>query len=298
MSAEAPEGTGIRRAAVFGSPIAHSLSPILHNTAYAVTGLSDWTYGWRVVEASELTEVVAGLDESWRGLSLTMPLKEAAFDVATTVSDVAHRAGAINTLVRRGDLGWDAHNTDVQGMTDALREVDHAGYARILGSGATARSAVLAVSALGVQHVDIAARNLSAAKDLVQLAESLGLVASSRPLALWGDDPVRLVISTLPPSASIEVGGVLTHSGGSFAGMTVLDVVYADWPTPLAHDVTRMGGRAISGLEMLVHQAAAQFELFTGRPAPVEEMLAAGRAALAVPAPSGDAPPPTEHPGS
>ena len=99
-------------------------------------------------------------------------------------------------------------------------------------------------------------------------------------LALALEDPVRLVLSTLPGTASVGVGGLRSEAGRDFVGMTVLDVVYADWPTPLARDVRRAGGEVISGLDMLVHQAAAQFELFTGVAAPVDAMMAAGRAAL------------------
>ncbi len=268
------------RAAVLGSPIAHSLSPVLHRAGYAACGLAQWSYERREVQADELTGVVAGLDASWRGLSLTMPLKEVAVEVADTVTEVARRAAAINTLTRRADGGWDATNTDVAGIVAAVRRVDHAGRARILGSGATARSALLALHQLGVERIDVAARNPATAAHLVSLAADLGVDAIAVPLTSWTEDPVRLVISTLPPAASSAVGGMLDDAGRGFAGMTVLDVVYAGWPTPLARSVRAAGGVTISGLDMLVHQAAVQFELFTGHRAPVEAMLAAGWSAL------------------
>ena len=110
------------RAAVCGSPIRHSLSPVLHGAAYEALGLSEWSYDRVELTAVELGPWVAGLDESWRGLSLTMPLKEAAFEVARTVSDLARTVGSINTLIRTAPQGWEAHNTDVVGIARALAE--------------------------------------------------------------------------------------------------------------------------------------------------------------------------------
>lgn len=267
-------------AAVLGSPVDHSLSPLLHEAGYAACGLTDWRYTRHDVVAEQLVGYVAGLDRQWRGLSLTMPLKEAAFEVAATVSEVARRAGAINTLVRRVDGAWDATNTDVAGIVAAVRGVEHGGRARVLGSGATARSAVLALAQLGVERVEVAARNPATAAGTLALAVDVGLDASTVDLADWAREPGRLVVSTLPPVASGPVGALLAEAGANGDGLTVLDVVYANWPTPLATAVLAAGGRVISGLDMLVHQAAAQFRLFTGLEPPVAAMLAAGRAAL------------------
>jgi shikimate dehydrogenase len=101
-------------------------------------------------------------------------------------------------------------------------------------------------------------------------------MATHMPLERWADDPRRLVISTLAPSASVTAGGALDESGGgTFQGMTLLDVVYADWPTPLARTARDHGAGIVSGLDMLVYQAAAQIELMTGRPGPVGAMFAA-----------------------
>lgn len=263
------------RAGVLGSPISHSLSPLLHTTAYAALGLSDWTYSRREVTAEQLADVVAGLDESWRGLSLTMPLKEVAFDVATTVSDIAREAGAVNTLVRRADAGWDGHNTDVAGIVGALSTADHDGRATVLGSGATSRSAALALVQLGVRQVVVAARNATAAAEVVALLAAHDVDARHAPVEGWARETGRLVVSTLPPQASRAVGADLDESGADLTGVTLLDVVYADWPTPLAQAAAARGADVVSGLEMLVHQAALQVELFTGRPGPVEAMAEA-----------------------
>ena len=141
------------RAAVLGSPIAHSLSPALHTAGYRALGLDDWEYTRADVSEAELVAFVSALGREWRGLSLTRPLKEVAFEVATTVSAVARETGSINTLIRRPDGGWDADNTDVVGVLGALAEVgvDRADRPVVVGSGATARSVVAAFVALGAE---------------------------------------------------------------------------------------------------------------------------------------------------
>lgn len=272
----------VLRAAVLGSPVAHSLSPALHTAAYAALGLAQWSYDRREVAASELAGVVGELGDEWRGLSLTMPLKEAAFDVAATVTAVARDAGAINTLVRREDGGWAGHNTDVVGIVGAVDHVEHQGRATILGSGATSRSAALALVELGVTDVLVAARNADASAEVLTLLAQRGVAGAHLPLERWIEDPRRLVISTLAPAASGTAGEALTVGAStSWAEVTLLDVVYADWPTPLARAASTVGAQVISGLDMLVHQAAAQVELFTGRPGPVDAMFAAARGAIA-----------------
>ncbi|MFC7492558.1 MULTISPECIES: shikimate dehydrogenase [unclassified Knoellia] len=267
------------RAAVLGSPVSHSLSPVLHRTAYAVLGLPEWNYGRHEVGSSDLGAFVAGLDETWRGLSLTMPLKEVAFEVAAEVTAIAREAGAVNTLVRRDDGHWDGHNTDVVGIVRAVEHVEHDGRATILGSGATARSAALALGELGVRDVVVAARNADASAEVVALLARHDIEAVHVPLEQWGEESGRLVISTLAPAAS-SAAGVVAQESSDLSGTTLLDVVYADWPTPLARGAREAGAEVVSGLDMLVHQAAAQVELFTGRPGPVDAMSAAAHTAM------------------
>lgn len=271
------------RAAVLGSPVAHSLSPVLHRAGYAAVGLTDWVYDAHEVDEGALPAFVEGLDEGWRGLSLTMPLKEAALRVAADADPVATRAGAANTLVRRDDGGWHAANTDVVGLERALRP--HVGdeaprRALVLGAGATARSAVLALAGLGVTTLTVRARDTARAADLLAWALDLGIgvvngsVAEIGPWVSTKDD---VVVSTVPAAAGAAVAATVpaAHAG------VLLDVVYDGWPTPLARAAADAGMRVVSGLDMLVHQAAEQFRLFTGRDAPVEAMAAAGRDALA-----------------
>ncbi|KRF22614.1 MULTISPECIES: shikimate dehydrogenase [unclassified Phycicoccus] len=266
-----------RRAAVLGSPVAHSLSPVLHRAGYRTLGLTGWSYVAQELTEAELPGWVAGLDATWRGLSLTMPLKEAAFSVATTVTETARVTGSVNTLVRRRDGGWDAHNTDVRGLEAALAEAEHDGTATLLGGGATARSAVLALGSLGVQRIRLVVRG-DARPETLRLAVHAGIAVDLVPLASWGSaHPGGLVVSTLPPAAGELAARAL---GTRKRRGTLMDVVYADWPTPLATAAAATGMHVVSGLDMLVYQAAEQFRLFTGQQPPVQAMYAAGRQAL------------------
>ena len=263
------------RAGVLGSPIAHSLSPTLHRAGYAAAGLGEWSYTAHEVDEGGLTPFVDGLTADWRGLSLTMPLKVAAFDLAESVSDTARAAGAINTLVRTR-TGWAADNTDVHGITAALRGAGVEGLDRatVIGSGATARSALLALVALGARRVTIAARTPERARALGDVADvELEIV----PLTDWSRIAAPAVVSTLPGGRANEAAA---EGLTDVPGVCLLDVVYADWPTPLSRAAEERGAHVVSGLEMLVHQAARQFEIFTGVAAPVSAMQAAGRAAL------------------
>ena len=265
------------RAAVLGSPIEHSLSPALHNAGYAALGLRDWSYGQHRVTEAELPGFLAGLDADWRGLSCTMPLKRAVLEVAVEVSPLAARAGAGNTLIRRADGGWDADNTDVGGLLDALAP-HWQGWrsAAVLGAGATARSALLVLESLGASHATVYARNPRKAAELTSWAAQVELAVelTAADLAGWAQKAEPAVLSTLPPVPGIETG--LTARAG-----LLFDAVYADWPTPLARAATAAGLAVIGGLDLLVQQAARQFQLFTGHPAPVGAMFEAGRAALA-----------------
>jgi shikimate dehydrogenase len=288
----------VLNAAVLGSPIAHSLSPVLHRAAYRALGLRDWRYAAHEVDEESFLPYVAGLDETWRGLSLTMPLKEVAFAVAADISPTALATGAINTLVRRETGEWDAHNTDVHGVVAALAgaSAQDAGAARrsatVLGSGATARSVIAALAELGVRHVRLAVRS-AVRPATTRMAADLGLQVEQVALEHWADwadaadaadwaDRGGLVVSTLPAGAGAAAAEALEGhriEGHRLEG-TLLDVVYADWPTPLAAAAEAAGLTVVSGLDMLVHQAAEQVRLMTGREAPLQAMLAAGRQAV------------------
>lgn len=263
-----------RRCAVLGDPIAHSLSPALHRAAYDAVGL-EWSYDAHRVPSGSLSAFLAGLDATWRGLSLTMPLKREALVLAPHVSETARLAGAANTLLL-ADGAIHADNTDVPGAAAALRERYDGSLvaATILGGGATAASAALALCDLGVHSFSLLVRSPDRA------AETLAAIDAhpSRPAvavrSLASDVAVGdVVVSTIPASA--QTPDLLARCADV---PVVFDVVYDPWPTPLA--VAADDRVLVSGLDLLVHQAVLQFEMFTGLPAPLSDMRAAGEAAL------------------
>lgn len=248
------------RLAVWGDPIAHSRSPLLHAAAYAVLG-AEWTYGKRRVDEAGFGAELSSLDASWRGLSLTMPLKSAGFRASVEVDGRARATGAVNTLLldARGPHGY---NTDVGGIVAALGEagVAEASSARILGAGATATSALVALSEMGVGSVEIVARRPEAAEGVVARGAELRMRSTARPLdARHG--AVDVTVSTLPGDASLapDIVASLADAGG-----TLMDVVYGTWPTSLSAAWTERGLTAVSGLPMLLHQALRQVRVFVG----------------------------------
>jgi shikimate dehydrogenase len=249
---------------VLGSPIAHSRSPQLHLAAYRALGLSDWSYERIECTAEQLPAVVGGFGPEWIGVSVTMPAKFAALDFADERTERAGLVGSANTLIRV-DGGWRADNTDIDGVTGALGAVS--GRAAVLGSGGTAPAAIAGLAQLGVQRLSVVARNREKAEPLVALAARVGVEARWVPLG----DPVTdvdVVISTIPADVAAQYAATVSTP-------LLLDAIYDPWPTPLAAAVEAAGGRVISGLQMLLHQALAQVEQFTGMPAPEEAMRAA-----------------------
>lgn len=311
------------KAAVLGSPIGHSLSPVLHRAAYVALGLTDWCYAAIDCDEQRLPSVLTGCegrgsdrsgsDESgsgepscgkrWAGLSLTMPLKRAVLPLLDQVDQLAVETGCANTVVfhegaRRG------YNTDVAGMVAALTAAGLSGpgvagsaftpeCATVLGAGATACSALAALRALGLSDVTAAVRAPSRAGELLATARRLGVRITLRPFEPGSADAVgcadptgartrgegELLVSTVPVGAA-DAYAEHMRRGGSVPHV-VFDVVYAPWPTGLAEAARQAGAAVVGGFDLLVHQAARQVELMTGRhPAPVEAMRAAGLAEL------------------
>ena len=276
-SAPDPAGSGPRRCAVLGSPIGHSLSPALHRAAYAELGL-DWRYDAFEVDEAALPGFVDGLDPTWRGLSLTMPLKRTVITLCDEVSEQARLVGAVNTLVLEGGRRYGA-NTDVPGIVAALGErgVTAARSALLVGVGATACSALAGLADIGIVDVRAVARDPARAGELRALAATLGVNAS---VVSWEEathvPAVDLVVSTVPEEAAARLAdGVVLRTE------VVFDVLYHPWPTRLARAAEQAGRVVVGGLDLLVHQAAVQVALMTGRsPAPVAAMRAAGEHAL------------------
>lgn len=273
--------SGPTRLAVWGDPIAHSRSPRLHAAAYGVLGL-DWEYDRRQVDDASFIGEIAALDATWRGLSLTMPLKQVAAARAATLDDDARLTGAVNTYLLTAD-GPHGFNTDVGGLARALDEygVREPRLVRVLGAGATATSAVVAAARAGASTIEVRARRPEAAARLTELGAALQVEVRARSL----DDPhlasADATIAALPGGIDLgPVGDALASGSGP-----LVDVVYGGWPTPLALAWERAGVAAHDGLGMLLHQALLQVRVFVGEdPARLlsrePEVLAAMRIAL------------------
>ena len=230
-------------------------------------GLDGWTYDRIECTADQLPGLVGGFGPEWVGVSVTMPGKFAALEFADERTTRAELVGAANTLLRTS-FGWRADNTDVDGVTGALGEAS--GHAIIVGSGGTAPAVVVGLVELGVQRITIAARNQEKSAPVVDLVRRVGAEANwldidgSGLTAAIGE--VSVVVNTIPADAAAHYAEVLS------ATPVLLDAIYDPWPTPLAAAVEARGGCVISGLQMLLNQAFAQVEQFTGMPAPKEAM--------------------------
>lgn len=274
------------RLEVWGDPISHSLSPALHAAAYAVLGL-DWSYGRRQVAAADFADALASLDDNWRGLSLTMPLKEEAFRAAASRDSHAELTGAVNTLLLGDEpVGF---NTDVGGIVDALTErgIHAVEHVRIVGAGATAASALVAASVLGAARAEVRARRPERAAPLAALGERLGihmtvtgLDGESSTDAREGLLAADVTFATLPGGTVLPPAQTASLVNGAGA---LFEAAYAPWPSALA--AQWRSGPVVSGLGMLLHQAIRQVRVFLhGDPAaPLDEeaaVLAAMRGAL------------------
>ncbi|MGW1469282.1 shikimate dehydrogenase [Streptomyces sp. NPDC002308] len=269
-----------RRAAVLGSPIAHSLSPVLHRAAYAELGLDSWSYDRFEVDEAGLADFVEKLDAGWAGLSLTMPLKRAVIPLLDTVSAAAASVEAVNTVVFTEDGRRLGDNTDIPGMVAALRErgVDKVESAAVLGAGATASSALAALSRICAGPVTTYVRSRARADEMRGWGERLGV---NVVIADWAEADeafaAPLVVATTPAGTTDALAAAVPDAPG-----TLFDVLYEPWPTALAAAWAGRGGAVVGGLDLLVHQAVFQVEQMTGlSPAPLAAMRAAGEAALA-----------------
>lgn len=291
---------------MLGHPIAHSLSPILHRAAYAELGLDGWQYDAIDVEEHALEALVDGLDAAWVGLSLTMPLKQTIIPMLDHIEPLAEVTGAVNTVLlgRSGSVrSLVGANTDVHGIVAALREgeaVDprssssdgaDGGTAVVLGAGATASSALAALAELGYPRAEVYVRSLGRTGGLQRAAHRMGVSPTFRTLehAAVAMAAADLVVSTLPPHGADAIAAELVAGGAGAAGGGVgrvsgvlLDVAYEPRTTALARAWEDLGGTSVGGERMLLHQAAEQVRLMTGRAAPVDVMSHALTAAMRV----------------
>ncbi len=282
MSAEAVPSS--RRCAVIGNPVAHSLSPALHQAAYRSLGLP-WEYCAVEVTQDRLAGFVGSLGPQWRGLSVTMPLKRPAVDLCDVVEPVAREVAAVNTVLLEADGTRRGYNTDVSGFVRSLQAhgVDAVGSAVVVGAGATAGSALAAVRDLGAHTVTVVARSVERAAGMADLGRRLGvavrlcslqaLESAASPEVLAAAD---VVISTVPAHAQPLAAARLAS-----LAPVAFDVIYAPWRTPLVAAAEAANSTVIHGFDLLLHQAARQVELMTGASAaPLEDMRAAGLAAV------------------
>ncbi|MER5303870.1 shikimate dehydrogenase [Streptomyces lasiicapitis] len=274
MSAQA------RRAAVLGSPIAHSLSPVLHRAAYRELGLGDWSYDRFEIDEAGLPEFLGQLGPEWAGLSLTMPLKRAVIPLLDEISETAASVEAVNTVVCADDGRRVGDNTDIPGMVAALRErgIEQVESAAILGAGATASSALAALARVCTGEIVAYVRSEARAAEMRQWGERLGVEVRT---ADWADAEralhAPLVVATTPAGTTDALSRAVPERPA-----TLFDVLYDPWPTALAARWSAYGGAVVSGLDLLVHQAVLQVEQMTGRsPAPLDAMRKAGERALA-----------------
>ncbi len=272
--------TDRRRAAVLGSPIAHSLSPALHRAAYAELGLANWTYDRFDVDEAALPGFFEGLGQEWAGLSLTMPLKRAVIPLLDSVSETAASVDAVNTVVLTEDGRRSGDNTDIPGIVAALREhgIEKAETAAVLGAGATASSALAALARICTGEIAVYVRSATRADEMRGWAQRLDVDVR---IADWADaeEALRapLVVATTPAGATDALAAAVPERPA-----TLFDVLYDPWPTALAARWSAYGGAVVSGLDLLLHQAVLQVEQMTGRaPAPLAAMRKAGERALA-----------------
>ncbi|WP_246846493.1 shikimate dehydrogenase family protein [Humibacter ginsenosidimutans] len=274
---------GRRELAVLGSPIAHSKSPVLHATAYEALGLP-WSYDRAEVVPDTLRDYVESRPADWRGLSLTMPLKQSVLPLVASLDESARLTGAANTILFDTDAGGGrllrGFNTDVPGIVRALAAAGTPSARQVLvwGGGATAASAVMAAAELGAEQITVQVRTPSRAQSLIELGRSVGLRVQ---ITRFGEGPATrpdLVISTLPGSAGSDGAAGSVVRGEEVAraaadGVLLLDVAYDPWPTDIVKAWSLSGkagnghANVLSGLAMLVHQALLQVRIFvTGDP--------------------------------
>jgi shikimate dehydrogenase len=253
------------RLAVLGSPIAHSASPALQTAAYRVLGL-DWTYGREEVDEARLPGFLGGLGPEWRGLSLTMPLKRAVLPLVADRHPLVDRLGLANTVL----LGEQPRlfNTDVGGIVAVLEQAGIAPRrALVLGAGATAASALEALSVLGAHERVVAARDPARAAAVLGGAATAVTTLTDAPF-----EDADVVVATLPGGAD---SGVMVPA--AVPGTPLLDVAYDPWPSRLGAAWAEAGGVLLHGLEMLIEQALLQVRIFTtadpDRPLPREDAV-------------------------
>lgn len=264
-------------AGVIGSPVRHSRSPVIHNAAFAALGL-DWVYlAFDVGEEKAAAAVRGAAALGFRGLSVTMPLKAVVLGAVDEVSETAATLGAVNTITFR-DGRTRGDNTDGEGLLRALSTSagwNPAGqHVAVVGAGGAARAAIFALGQAGAASIAVINRSAGPAERAAALGGPTARIGRVEDIAASG-----LVINATPVGMDGTEGAGLTPFDAALlhSGQVVVDLVYHPLETPLLGAAARAGAVAVDGLGMLVHQAALQFELWTGLDAPVDAMNEAAR---------------------
>lgn len=252
--------------AVIGSPISQSKSPIIHRAGHRVLGL-DWTYSAVEISEGRLLQFIETLDDTWQGLSVTMPLKVEATRIARELDPLAEVTGVTNTLLRTRE-GWKGFNTDVFGIQSALTQAFASAAPRvvILGSGATATSAAFAAFQSNPNaRVTLIARNQKTAKQTRSIAAKAGFNIDIRSFKALNRSlsNAEVVISTLPTGALDTYAKKLGNHWFYKPKGLFFDVGYSSWPSAFAASWMDRSLPAVSGIEMLLFQAIGQLRVFT-----------------------------------
>jgi shikimate dehydrogenase len=242
------------KAAVLGSPIEHSLSPLLHNTAYKLLEIQGEYSAVEVDAAKFPSYVESSLTENWSGFSLTMPLKESALMCGFETDERSLRIGSTNTLIRNED-SYIATSTDLLAFDRILDGLNFSSVA-IIGGGGTARAAMGALDGL-VSSVDVLVRDQSRSQQISSalISTQFNLVPMSTSLSDYD-----LVISTTPKGATDQIAGTIDEVNG-----TLIEALYDPLPTPLLRRWKELGGSSLDGLDLLVEQALDQIRLMSGQ---------------------------------
>ena len=258
-------------AAVIGSPIAHSLSPVIHRAAWEQLGIDGWEYRRAEVTEESLPPFIGQLDESFCGLSVTMPCKQAVMPLLDAIDPLASAVGAVNTVVPSAGM-LAGFNTDVTGIASAIRRacsrsgIPVPSSALVLGARATASSALAALGELGITTTTVAARRFGGPGSVISAASRLGVSVEQ---VMWSDVSAvasaaaraDVLISTLPAGVADPIASRLAPREGQI----LLDVIYSPRDTALRTTFEKAGGVVAEGTDMLVYQGAAQVQLMTGR---------------------------------
>ncbi len=258
---------------ILGRPVTHSLSPAMHNAAFRALALNAVYVAFPVTDLSQAVAGLRGLDI--RGVSVTIPFKEEIIPLLDELDPQAARIGAVNTIVNRGGrlVGY---NTDWLGALRALKAKTglKGEHVLILGAGGAARAIAFGVLEEGgrVTLTDVDAPRAAA------LARDLQVEAI--PLDAVGQCPAAILVNATPVGMKPQVDDIPIDPDLLARYHLVMDIVYQPLETRLLREAKARGAAALDGLQMLIHQATAQFELWTGLKAPLEVMSKAAYEAL------------------